>query len=490
MWMQGTLTRAALVAIVCCTIRHAPAARGGEADPLSADEFKVLSGKDWKTVPVSAVRPVVADLTVPPEVCLRFQDGGAVDVRAGVTLTIEGPLRAPAIVRIFRGTGKVVCTPSAVERVYPQWWGAKVDDQVDDAVAIQAAIASRPKGGTVYFPSGNYRISSRLPLVPLLVLEGAPFGVRLTATKALPAMIQRADLTPPPKGIHFNKETRVDGVRISNMLLDGNGSTIGLDLTNVNYTWVENVQVMHCTTGIMLAQLGMYETFVDTSVAYCDTGIEFNVGSMDSNIFGGRISVCKTGILINNTGHLNIYGITFDAYKETGVNIIGGGCVNLHCPWFDSVAPAVAIRIGPSANQCMVVNPRFSGPTPKEIDDRSDSTLVLDASYDLPTTLASKLLKTRALYAKGISGTDVAARNLRGRVTISGGGKLIAVKFATPEPDAEYFVTATCVSVKGDVPDGARHVFIKGKSKTGFDVCLEDAPGKGSNVDVDWILVR
>ena len=461
-----------------------------------SQQAEMTPGQTWKTLTISSVRRVEADESIPSSVAITFENGGGYEIAEGVTLTINGGIQAPSLVQIFHGKGKVLFTQGAVSRVYPQWWGAVASDDGDDTTAIQAAIDSRDSGGTVYFPSGIYHISSRLTLLPNLILEGAPVGVRISATKSLSAMLQRPDLTPPPEGIHFNKDTRVDAVRIKNIFLRGNGSTIGLDLTNVNYTTLERVSVDGCKTGIMMAQLGMYETFVNVNVAFCETGIELNQGTMNSNFFGGIISGCNTGILINTTGHLNIYGITFDGFKKIGVDIRAGDQVNLHYPWFDSVKPATSIRIASKVNQCSIVNPRYSGPTPKEIINESDSTLILDASFDAPTTLRSSLLKTATLYANGISGTDVPARNLRGQVTISGAkryGEIEAfstVTFETPEPDPNYFITATCVSVGGDVPAAARRVFVRDKSESGFDVCLEEAPGGGNSVEVDWMLIR
>src|SRR6266550_228840 len=52
-------------------------------------------------------------------------------------------------------------------QVTPQMFGAKGDGVTDDTVAIKAAIASLPStgpfvGGTVFFPGGNYLVSSPL----------------------------------------------------------------------------------------------------------------------------------------------------------------------------------------------------------------------------------------------------------------------------------------------------------------------------------------
>ena len=72
-------------------------------------------------------------------------------------------------------------------RVDVRCHGATPDDATDDTAAIQEAIdLVQPKGGTVYFPSGTYRISSTLtiswpPYPPIinLVGEGRDFTSRL-----------------------------------------------------------------------------------------------------------------------------------------------------------------------------------------------------------------------------------------------------------------------------------------------------------------------
>jgi len=470
-------------------VKRPPPVRREDLKGLALKVFDI--GKKRRTLRVNAKERVSENLTIPSNVTLRFEDEGVCEIEAGATLTINGPVQAVGS-RIFSGAGRVVFGHGYVEAVYPQWWGAKADDSGDDTAAIQAAIDSHPTGGMVRFPRGRYEISSRIVVRSGIVLDGPLTGAQIHAKKPLPAMLQRPDLTPPPKGIHFNAATRVDGVRISNLHFKGEGSAIGLDLTNINYTWVENVAVTDCGTGIMLAQLGMYETFINPVIARCETGMEFNIGTMDSNIFGGRISVVKTGILINNTGQLNIYGITFDAFKETGLEIKTGGHMNLHNAWFDSVAPAVPVRIGPRVSGCTVVNPRFSGPTPKIIDDRSkgEGVVIVNTSGDARSTLRARIVEGDAIYTKGISAGEKRGGNLRGEVTISGDKKEAFVRFSVAEPDGEYFTTATVVSVKGDAPAGARNVHITDKSKDGFTVRLQEAPGKGNSVGIDWILVR
>jgi hypothetical protein len=112
----------------------------------------------------------------------------------------------------------------------------------------------------------------------------------------------------------------------------------------------------------------------------------------------------------------------------------------------------------------------------------------LDATSE--GNLVSDLLRTKSLQTSGISQTTVKAKNLRGSVAISGAESSAAIAFAAPEPDENYFVTATSVSATGNPSAGARIVYVTGKSSNGFEVCVHEAPGEGSAVQVDWILVR
>lgn len=89
-----------------------------------------------------------------------------------------------------------------------------------------------------------------------------------------------------------------------------------------------------------------------------------------------------------------------------------------------------------------------------------------------------------------ISATSVPGRNLRGSVRLSGLQTSAAVRFGTPEPDAEYFVSAVVAGVSGRPASGATRVAVHDKTATGFTVILEAAPGPKTAVTVDWILVR
>ena len=91
---------------------------------------------------VSQRTDVAQNRTIPTGTALSFTNGGAFVVAAGVTLTINGSLTAPAQ-HIFDGPGRVRFAPdSAVDRVLPQWFGAKPGGSADCTLAVQRAIES------------------------------------------------------------------------------------------------------------------------------------------------------------------------------------------------------------------------------------------------------------------------------------------------------------------------------------------------------------
>ena len=113
--------------------------RGGVALPLALALTAPASG--WQALEVSQRTDVAQNRTIPTGTALSFTNGGAFVVAAGVTLTINGSLTAPAQ-HIFDGPGRVRFAPdSAVDRVLPQWFGAKPGGS-DCTLAVQRAIES------------------------------------------------------------------------------------------------------------------------------------------------------------------------------------------------------------------------------------------------------------------------------------------------------------------------------------------------------------
>ncbi len=137
--MSGTLTRQlGLFALILLAMLGARA-------QLSLADAVAAAGAKYTTVTVSTPQEVAADLVVPVNVTLSITGEGRLAVATGKTLTIRGPLLAP-VAPIFAnalpGQGAVSFEGnSALQAVYPEWWGASPAAQpAVNTPALQAAI--------------------------------------------------------------------------------------------------------------------------------------------------------------------------------------------------------------------------------------------------------------------------------------------------------------------------------------------------------------
>jgi len=433
-------------------------------------------GQGPATVKITGTEAVESDVTIPSGVRISFEMGGCCDVKEGVTLTIAGPVEAP-IARIFSGGGKVVFEPGSVEQVYPQWWGARGDGKTDDAPAIQSAIASLPRGGTVKFLNGTYRVGETIRFHSGISLVGP---ATLWSKRKLPAVLQSA-----------NPQARSGSVLIERLSINGRGADgetcdVGIDFTNTCYSVIERTSVSSCTTGILLDGpiFCGYNNMYGLSIGGCKVGIEFRNSAIKTSLIGSNIGAVDTGVLVTTANELDIFGLSIEGFREVGIDVQRGDTVHMHHLYFaNGTESGTGIRIAREASECTVLNPRYSR-VAAPVENASGTTLILDE------TEPSDLLRTKALFARGISGSDVPARNMRGSVTIAGASTEAAVTFGTPEEDANYFVTATAVSGSGTPARGSLIVFVKDKTTAGFKICLAEAPGEGNTVQVDWIMVR
>ncbi len=127
-------------------------------------------GSNCVTLRLPAGTHVIAtDFIIPANITLKPEWGAVLSI-TDKTLTFNGSFDAgPYQTFACDGGGKVVFA-GPIKEVYPQWWGAKGDDGIDCAAALQAAIdTSLP----VYIPPGKYRFGTKLTFANSQVIRGA-----------------------------------------------------------------------------------------------------------------------------------------------------------------------------------------------------------------------------------------------------------------------------------------------------------------------------
>lgn len=81
---------------------------------------------------------VLYDIIIPENICLKFDKGAILKVADTKTLTINGAIEA-GFWQIFDGEGTITGNPLITE-VYPEWFGAKGDNETDDTDAFQRSV--------------------------------------------------------------------------------------------------------------------------------------------------------------------------------------------------------------------------------------------------------------------------------------------------------------------------------------------------------------
>ncbi len=103
---------------------------------------------------------------------LTFENGGFFTGTG--ELIVDTSIEA-GLYKIFDVSNNLVLKGKpTTDRFFPQWFGAKINDEKPDNIPINSTInfANQAGGGTVFFPSGTYGISNSIVMKSNVVLEG------------------------------------------------------------------------------------------------------------------------------------------------------------------------------------------------------------------------------------------------------------------------------------------------------------------------------
>jgi len=325
-------------------------------------------GTAQKALLVPNTQNITASLTVPSNVTLKFMQGGMLNVPAGVTVTINGPVEA-GLYRIFtlNGTGASVLfgtltydtfgtsvsfnqlVGSNVKEAYPQWFGAVGDGVADDTAAIQNLINAAT---AQYWTNNQMNFYVEQKQVPLVF----PKGIYLvTATLDLSFRNDLKIINAGGARIKWggaNDGTIVElkcssRTVLRDLLIDGNlsagtfihhsgngtseaGSTHDLKTGKgaVSYNHYHNVQFEKQYAGSAKAML-------DTNPYPADSSYAYYYGMDDSAFFHPRfVSGGTNGFALAGAQAIIMYSPEFNVYN--GIHFISGGgsYLTLYSPIF------------------------------------------------------------------------------------------------------------------------------------------------------------
>ena len=154
---------------------------------------------------------VGTDMDFPSWTTLRMSTGAWLDLQAGVTVRVDGGIEAGRT-RIFGDDGIVVGSP-LVDEVWPEWFGALPDDDLDDAPALQRALdLSSP----VTLLAAAYDVHGTVTL---------PDGAHLRGSKTGTSSLRSALVHPASGGFHPTRVLQANGVSgltLGDLVIDGN----------------------------------------------------------------------------------------------------------------------------------------------------------------------------------------------------------------------------------------------------------------------------
>lgn len=135
-------------------------------------------------------------MTIPANVQLVFNAGAKWTIATSSTVVVQGTYQIPLRrVQVFDGGGSITSVDNydtlgcpVTQRVaYPEWFGGKVNDGIDDSTAISQALSL---GNSVNLTAGTYDISNRILLNKNQELAGARNGATVLREVANPNILQ------------------------------------------------------------------------------------------------------------------------------------------------------------------------------------------------------------------------------------------------------------------------------------------------------------
>ncbi len=277
-------------------------------------------GSTPATLEIGTSETTSTTFTIPANIALRFVEGGSITVSAGV-ITINGPIIAPPLQIFSASAGSIVFgVSSALQEVYPEWWGAKADGSTDCLAATVAALTSLPnagpgaeRGGIVLYGAGIYKYTNTLTIPAKWVqLKGVGYHPNVDA-----AIGNAGWLTAVLGTVLLFTSTTADAIRIDQSL--GGSTTAGCTLSALAIVGPGT----GAPTGLTLGSntVNAFNITCDKIlVANFTTGLKLRFGN--SNLFRGvDLRACTTALVIGEGYEAALFDYLYIKWATTGILI-------------------------------------------------------------------------------------------------------------------------------------------------------------------------
>ena len=300
-----------------------------------ASGFYYFNGSDWSLIAarlISATGLDVINLTIAELRALSNTD--AVDDRifASVDEGMEGLWRVDSSdVTSTDNLGTVLVTSGGkrIKRIFDsdinvKWFGAKGDGSTNDATVLNQIITEfKATGASIYFPKGNYKITSDVIITRGINLHGEGYSSKITGDGGGLVLLKDS--------LSSNNYTHVNNLSV--VRADETG--VGIDVQGSNVygvtRWVlRNIYLTRTGTkyGIGLRVTGAWNCMMEgVYISGWDTGMQINqniglAGGLNSAIFeGGQIEGNNKGVDINAGISLSFRNVALELNTTYNVKV-------------------------------------------------------------------------------------------------------------------------------------------------------------------------
>lgn len=272
----------------------------------------------------------------------------ALGIANGGTGTTTATGASQTLQYLAQGTGALARSIASkfTDTVSVKDYGAVGDGVTDDTTAIQAAIDAAPAGAKVFFPAGQYEITSSILITKSVTLSGAAS----TTIQYMPGIT----LTGYHRGMIIIQPTTQDvtGVRVENLVLDGNrqnntqvipGGTPteynpGISIVpyfyyNVSNVWIQNVHIKNVQgDGITVQSQNSYHYVIPKNITITDNHIEqWYALRQGVAVTAGERVVISRNVFYNTASPLGscYYGLCYYAIDIEPDGHVGQNVINV-----------------------------------------------------------------------------------------------------------------------------------------------------------------